>query len=307
MQTFDVAIVGAGPAGLSAAIHCASEGIRVILFESRERFGGQAASSRGIENVMGFPAVSGESLTDGALRQLRAFGADVACPSRVSGIARKSESGFLIIASDRECIARAIILATGQEPRKLDAANADSFVGRGVYYGMPQGIARADMRYLVIGGANGAAQAADYLSADATCRVYVVVRGRAEFSHYLRMRLDARANVTLLTGQTVVAVSGDSVVTHAALVNAQGNTMRIPCDAIIIYIGAQPNVAQWMRDSVRLDAHGFICAPKGNASSVEGIYAAGDARNGTVKRIAVASGDGASAASAVYAFLKGRI
>ena len=321
--TVDLAVIGAGPAGLAAAVYAASEGLSTLVLDA-VTVGGQAASSSRIENYLGFPSgISGSDLTDLASVQAEKFGARFSSPSRV--VALDSEHGELVVVLDdgSRVASRAVIVATGVRYRSLPLDRWTDFEGAGIYYAATELEVRAcgSQPVTVIGGANSAGQAALYL-AEQGIPVNVVVRGDdvgREMSDYLVERLRADDRITVRETTEVTALGGDEALQHIALTDhSTGETWTEPCHGLFCFIGATP--ATELLGGVALDEHGFVLtdaaltpaalgetwsvlgrSPLPFETSVPGVFAAGDVRAGSMKRVAAAVGEGASAVHSVHA------
>jgi thioredoxin reductase (NADPH) len=320
---YDVAVVGGGPAGLGAAVYAASEGLTTVLLERRV-VGGQAGESSRIENYLGFPdGVTGSQLTDRARRQAVKFGAEILTACTAEAMLVSGGRRTLCLSDGRQVSAQSIILATGVSYRRLPAAGADEFSGRGVYYGAAatEAPATAGAHALVVGGANSAGQAAVYLARHAD-RVSLVVRGgdlAASMSHYLIEQISAIPNIDVMLQTEVVACRGDEHLDEVDLRHRdEGAIETVKSGHVFVFIGAQPDTA-WLPDSVLRDAGGFVMTGTGPAgrpttwplerepflleTSVPGVFAAGDVRGGSVKRVAAAVGEGALAVTLVHRYL----
>jgi len=318
---FDVIVVGGGPAGLAAAVYGASEGLHTILLD-RVAVGGQAAASARIENYLGFPTgLSGIELTSRALAQANKFGAQVSSPCDV--LALDSHDGHLHVALSNQDVldARAVVIATGARYRKLPLEGWSDYEGVGIYYAATEMEARAcaSQRVSVVGGANSAGQAALFL-ANAGSQVDLVVRGpelAAGMSQYLVDRVQAHPSIAVHPATQVTALHGGDTLDAVTLTSSAGVSVERDCRGLFCFIGAQP-ATEWLT-GVAVDEDGFIrtdrdltsddlCAtwsllgraPLPYETSVPGVFAAGDVRSGSMKRVASAVGEGASAIRSVH-------
>jgi len=316
---FDLVVVGAGPAGLAAAVYAASEGLKVAVLDAKAP-GGQAGTSSKIENYFGFPTgVSGQALAGRGLSQCRKFGAEVGVPIEALTIECVDTQSFQIgLDHDEGVHARAVVIATGARYRKPDITRLEHFEGRGIYYSATfMEVAYCNNQELiVVGGGNSAGQAAVFLARFAL-HVHVVIRGdglSASMSDYLIRRINAAANITLHTRTTIVELCGKSTL-EAIKWDRQGQIEHKPIQHVFLFLGARPNT-RWLGDCVALDKDGFVLTgaatgdkwkavrpPHDLETSRPGIFAAGDARSGSVKRVAAAVGEGAGAIQAVHQYL----
>jgi len=325
---YDVAIVGAGPAGLAAAVYGASEGLATILIE-REAPGGQAGTSSRIENYLGFPTgIAGDDLGNRALQQAQRFGAEILVARGVEGLDVESASGHAVVLDGGERVeTRAVILATGVAWRRLDAPGAERFVGRGLYYGASRAEAPATRGrdIFLIGGGNSAGQAAMFFAGFARS-VTLLVRGDSlarTMSHYLIRQLETQANVHVETHAVVVGLEGDDALTSIEIEDRRtGARRRAAADGVFVFIGADAQTA-WLPPRVVRDARGYVCTgrdvmdlvarhdaawrlrrdPYLLETSVPGVFAAGDVRHGSIKRVAAGVGEGSMAIAFVHPFL----
>ncbi|QPH54212.1 FAD-dependent oxidoreductase [Pontivivens ytuae] len=315
-QVFDVAIIGAGPAGLAAAVYAASEGLCVLVVEDTA-IGGQAGTSSRIENYLGFPkGISGADLAYLGEVQAVKFGARVASPRRARTLTKCDDGFEITLDDDRAIRCRSVILANGVQYRRLPLDRLEEFEGRGVYYAATELEAKfcKGTEVVIIGGGNSAGQAAMYLSRHAEC-AHVAVRGTglaATMSSYLTNRVLNDARIKLWTRTEVVALHGTDRLERLTLRNKDsGEEVEIPCRALFIMVGAAPNTG-WLDGQVALDDKGFV--KTGTTAGVEasdfatsqpGIFAVGDIRSGSVKRVASAVGEGSVVVSALHAYLEG--
>jgi thioredoxin reductase (NADPH) len=318
-EHFDLVVVGAGPAGLAAAVYAASEGLKVAVLDAKAP-GGQAGTSSKIENYFGFPTgISGQALAGRGLSQCRKFGAEVGVPIEALTIDCTDTQSFHIGLNQDECVyARAVVIATGARYRKPDLARLEHFEGRGIYYSATfmEGAFCNNEELIVVGGGNSAGQAAVFLARFAR-HVHVVIRGdglSASMSAYLIRRINATANITLHTKTQIVELCGESRL-EGIQWNRQGQIEYKPIRHVFLFLGAQPNT-RWLGECVALDKDGFVLTgadtgdkwkadrpPHDLETSRPGIFSAGDARSGSVKRVAAAVGEGAAAIQAVHQYL----
>jgi thioredoxin reductase (NADPH) len=322
-ELHDLIVVGAGPAGLAAAVYGASEGLDVLVLE-RLATGGQAGTSSRIENYLGFPAgISGVELTRNALLQAQRFGARIDIPGTVVRLGIDDGVRVLTLADGTKLRTRCILIATGVSYRRLDLPRFREFEGAGVYYAateMEARLCRGD-DVAVVGAGNSAGQAIVYLSRYART-VHVIVRGDdlgTSMSRYLIDRVEHIENVVIHRRATVSAVEGNGHLTGISVRNGSGQETQLNTPALFMFIGADPNT-KWLSGCIELDAKGFVLTgqqlPREIAenarwsaigrtpflleTSLPGVFAAGDVRSGSVKRCASAVGEGAIAVSFVH-------
>jgi thioredoxin reductase (NADPH) len=324
---YDLVIVGGGPAGLAAAVYGASEGLRTLLVE-RSAPGGQAGTSSQIENYLGFPSgISGGDLARRAATQAKRFGAEILTVQDVVEIRRDDPYRTLKLDDGSELSCYAVLLAPGMEVRKLETPGVDELAGVGVYYGaaLTEAATYRDKDIFIVGGANSAGQGAMFFSRYARS-VTMVIRGATlstGMSQYLVDRINETANVTVLANTTVAAVRGDGRLESITLADATtGETRDVPVAALFIFIGTAPRTAM-VAGLVARDSQGFILTgrdimvdgrrPQGWTpdrdpflfeTSVPGVFAAGDARHGSGKRVAAAVGEGSATVSMVHQYLE---
>jgi thioredoxin reductase (NADPH) len=318
-EPLDLIIAGAGPAGLSAAVYGASEGLRTLLFDD-VAIGGQSAASSRIENFLGFPTgVAGADLAFRAELQAIKFGAQVAVPRRARKLQPGARPGYYEVTLDdgSHLIGRAVVIATGARYRTLGVPEEERFQGLGLYYAATELEARSckDQEVVVVGGGNSAGQAAMFLAARASC-VRLIHRGRDlsdSMSQYLIERLRHAANVSIETSSQVVELSGDDHLRAVRIRDGEGHVAQRSVGGLFIMIGADPCTA-WLKDAVRLDDRGFILTGKACGAdaaapfnvfqtSLPGVFAVGDVRSGSVKRVASAVGEGSVVVQAIHARL----
>ncbi|MEH2294588.1 FAD-dependent oxidoreductase [Nostoc sp.] len=323
---YDLAIVGGGPAGLAAAVYGASEGLSTVLIE-REAPGGQAGTSSRIENYLGFPVgLSGSDLARRGVTQARRFGVEILTPAVVIGVRLQDPYRVLQLEDGSEISCHALLVATGVSYRWLNVPGAEKLTGAGVYYGaaMTEAIACSNEEVYLVGGANSAGQAAMHFSKYAS-KVIVLVRGESlssSMSQYLIDQIAATANIKVCTGCSLVEVKGDEHLEEIVIAHAKtGQTQTLPARSLFIFIGASPKT-DWLDGVIQRDAQGFIItgpdlmpnqkSPPGwrlerspflLEASVPGIFAAGDVRSGSIKRVASGVGEGSIAIQFVHRYL----
>jgi thioredoxin reductase (NADPH) len=326
-RTYDVAIVGAGPAGLATAVYAASEGLSVIVLDA-SAFGGQAGASARIENYLGFPTgISGRALAGRAFTQAQKFGAETAIPVEVVKLDCAADPLALGLADGRNLKARAVVVASGARYRRPDIPELGRFEGNGVWYWASPVEARMcrNEEIVLVGGGNSAGQAAVFLSGFAA-KVWMLVRRdglAATMSRYLIDRIDAAANIEVLPRTGVVALRGSPEGRLASVAwrdLGSGVETEKPIRNLFLFVGADP-ATDWLRDcGVALDDKGFVrtgievgrCGRGAKAvpalplqCSVPGVFAVGDVRAGSVKRVGGAIGEGAAVVAQLHLFLSG--
>ena len=323
---YDVVIVGGGPAGLGAAVYAASEGLRAVVVE-RAAPGGQAGQSSRIENYLGFPdGVSGGQLTERARRQALRFGAELLTARTVTSLAARGSARQVSFEDGSSVLAHSIVLASGVSYRQLEAGGAAELVGRGVYYGSGaiQAQACAGEHVLIVGGANSAGQAATFFARHAA-KVSMIVRGDSlerSMSSYLIDQIRAIENIEVRLNTSVLTCAGQDHLQCVTLVNrSDGSQEVVDAAHLFVFIGAAP-LTDWLPPAVVRDAAGFVVTgpdlvvdgtrPRGwdldrdpylLECSIPGVFAAGDVRAQSVKRVASAVGEGALAVTLVHRYL----
>ena len=323
---YDVVIIGGGPSGLSAAVYGASEGLHTLMLEGTAP-GGQAGTSSRIENYLGFPiGLAGEELGSRALSQAQRFGAEIVVTRRVCSIVPGDGLHTLCLEDGVTIAARAIVLSVGVTYRALRVPGIEHFVGAGVYYGAArtEALGMRGCSIYLIGGGNSAGQAAMFFASYAA-RVTLLVRGpslAASMSQYLIDQLATRDNIAVRTGAEMVGVAGRNHLEEIEIREGDaGVTERQPADGVFIFIGADANTG-WLPDAVARDARGYVLTgndipPDGRdraigrdpyllETSVPGIFAAGDVRHDSMKRVASAVGEGSMSIAIIHQYLAAR-
>ncbi len=323
----DLVIVGGGPAGLAAAVYGASEGLDTQAIDSTA-FGGQASTSSRIENYLGFPAgISGGELAARALLQAEKFGARMAMPTEAVGLSREDGHYRVALADGSAVNGRTLIVATGARYRKLAVPDLERFEGLGIYYAATLIEAQmcADDPVLIVGGGNSAGQAAIYMSRQAgSCRL--LIRGGdlgKSMSRYLVDEIERREGIEVMTHSEIVELRGESSLESAVVVDNRSDARsELPAKAVFVFIGADPHT-EWLDGCVALDEDGFLLTgpalgdddrgayPEGDApyfleTSQPGIFAVGDVRSGSIKRVASGAGEGSMAVQLVHQRLAGQ-
>jgi thioredoxin reductase (NADPH) len=326
-RIYDVAVVGAGPAGLATAVYAASEGLSVIVFDARS-YGGQAGASARIENYLGFPAgISGQALAGRAYMQAQKFGTDMAIPVAVTRLDCTGSPLGLELNDGRKLNAKTAMVATGARYRRPAIPRLEEFEGRGVWYWASPIEARMcrQEEIVIVGGGNSAGQAAVFLAGYAK-KVIMLVRGKSlqeSMSRYLADRIEATSNIEVLTQTEIVALSGSqgSILERVRWQhNPTGQETEKPIRNLFVFIGADPATG-WLKDSgVTLDDKGFVLTgiqvidggrpirgsardPMSLETNQLGVFAVGDVRSGSVKRVGAAIGEGAAVVPQLHAFL----
>ena len=322
-EFYDMVVVGAGPAGLAAAVYGASEGLHTLVIEP-DAPGGQAGSSSRIENYLGFPSgVTGADLGRRAHTQATRFGAEFVT-QRATGLRIDGQYRFVQLGDGREVSSHVVMLAPGVQYRKLEIPGAERLAGRGIYYGaaLVEAVACKDEEVFVVGGANSAGQAALHFAKFA-CKVTMVVRGdglSATMSKYLIDEIEKTSNIVVVPSTQVVEAVGEERLEKLKMRGPQGE-YTVPASSLFVFIGAAPGTG-WLPDSILRDEKGFLLAgpdlridgklpeswrearePFLLESSVPGVFVAGDVRHGSVKRVASAVGEGSIAVQFVHQYL----
>jgi thioredoxin reductase (NADPH) len=320
---YDLIVVGAGPAGLAAAVYGASEGLRTLVLDSTAP-GGQAGSSMRIENYLGFPTgITGSELADRAILQANKFGARLSVSTPVSSLMFDKTYPVLRLDGDETVTTKCLLIATGVEYRRLNAERCEQFEGRGVFYAATHNEAQIykGAQVVLVGGGNSAGQAAVFLSQHAS-RVLLVIRGDDLYKHmssYLAKRIEQTPNIELLSNSTVQRMNGDGHLNSIEIVNSKtGEKRTVETPAVFSFIGAVPRT-DWLPPEIERDGKGFIRTGPSLAQSPHwtgkrqpflletsraGVFAAGDVRSDSVKRVASAVGEGAMAVQFVHEYLK---
>ncbi|MPV36264.1 FAD-dependent oxidoreductase [Georgenia subflava] len=320
-KTYDLAILGAGPAGLAAAVYGASEGLRTVVVEP-QAIGGQAGTSSMIRNYLGFTrGIGGGALAHRAWEQAILFGAEFVFSHPATGVAVRGDQRVVRLADGGEVTAGAVIVATGVTYRRLEIPALERLLGAGVYYGAAgvEAPAVAGRHVFVVGGANSAGQAAVHLAGSAA-RVTILVRGESlatSMSAYLIRQIEATANIDVRTRTRVSDARGETRLEGLTVEDLRtGRHEEVEAAALFVLIGAEPHT-DWLRDVVALDEGGFVMTDRDLPpssrqqprpawpfeTSLPGVFAAGDVRHGSVKRVAGAVGEGSVAVGAVHQYL----
>ncbi|MGC2077927.1 MAG: FAD-dependent oxidoreductase [Xanthobacteraceae bacterium] len=318
-RVYDVAVVGAGPAGLATAVYAASEGLSVLVLDGRA-FGGQAGASARIENYLGFPTgITGIALMARAYNQAEKFGAEMAIPDEVSALSAQTDAAgnfVLRLSNDEQVRTHSVVIASGVRYRRPAVEKLHAFEGSSVHYWATplEGKLCAKQEIVLIGGGNSAGQAAVYLASQ-SAKVWMLIRGDdigASMSRYLIDRIEGHANIGLLTRAQVTGLEGHDGILEAVRwrVGPNGQEVRRAIRHLFLFIGADPNT-DWLAGSdVGLDAKGFVLTGEdagGDRDVLEtsrrGIFAIGDVRSKSIKRVAAAVGEGAQVVAALHSYL----
>src|SRR5579862_8720833 len=316
-RLYDVAVVGAGPAGLASAVYAASEGLSVVVLDCRS-FGGQAGASARIENYLGFPTgIGGLALMARAYNQAQKFGAEMAIPDEVSGLSASNPGRFVLQLQNGERVsARSVVVASGARYRRLAVENFDAFETSSVHYWASPLEAKlcANQAVALIGAGNSAGQAAVYLAGQGV-KVWMLVRGPSlgtTMSRYLIDRIEGLANVEVVTHAQISGLEGRDGVLEAVRwrIGTTGREVLQPVRHLFLFIGADPNTDWLAGSSVSLDAKGFVLTGEDAdgarhplETSQRGVFAIGDVRAKSTKRVAAAVGEGAQVVAALHSFL----
>jgi thioredoxin reductase (NADPH) len=317
-KVYDVAIVGAGPAGLAAAVYAASEGLEVIVLDCRA-FGGQAGASARIENYLGFPTgISGMALMGRAYNQAQKFGVEMVIPEEAhqlgEGMVENGRSYVLSVGDDEALQTRAVVLASGARYRRLDVPNIAQFEGASVHYwaSPPEAKLCSGQEVVLVGAGNSAGQAAVYLASHAK-KVWLLARRKSldeTMSRYLVERIKAQPNIEVLPESEITALEGqDSSLEVIRWRRGRGNEeTTYPISHLFLFIGAEPNTDWLAQCDVALDEKGFVRTGSDESrhpleTNRSGVFAIGDVRSGSVKRVAAAVGEGAQVVAAVHTYL----
>jgi thioredoxin reductase (NADPH) len=318
-RVYDVAVVGAGPAGLATAVYAASEGLSVLVVDCRA-FGGQAGASARIENYLGFPTgITGIALMARAYNQAQKFGAETAIPDEVSALSAETDGAgnFTLQLSNGERVStRAVVIASGARYRRPAVESLHAFEGSSVHYWATplEGKLCANQEIALVGGGNSAGQAAVYLASQ-SAKVWMLLRGAdigASMSRYLVDRIEGHANIEVLTRAQVSGLEGRDGILEAVRwrLGSNGQEVRRPIRHLFLFIGAEPNT-DWLAGSgVALDAKGFVLTGEDACrdrhpleTSRRGVFAIGDVRSKSIKRVAAAVGEGAQVVAALHSYL----
>jgi thioredoxin reductase (NADPH) len=319
-RTFDVAVIGAGPAGLAAAVYAGSEGLSVLVLDCRS-FGGQAGASARIENYLGFPTgISGMALMARAYNQAQKFGVQLAIPDEAISLNAESisrEDRFLLrLANGEQAVARSVVIASGARYRRLDLPHMDAIEARSIHYWASplEGKLCAGQEVALVGAGNSAGQAVVYLASH-VAKVWLLVRGAslaASMSSYLVDRIRGLANVEVVLNAEVNGLEGKAGILEAIRwrIRSSGEEALHPIRHLFLFIGADPNTAWLDGSGVALDPKGFVLTGvdtgvdrKPLETSRRGVFAIGDARSGSVKRVAAAVGEGAQVVATLHGVL----
>jgi thioredoxin reductase (NADPH) len=321
---YDLVVVGGGPAGLAAGVYGASEGLHTLLVE-REAPGGQAGTSSNIENYLGFPVgLTGADLARRAVAQARKFGVEILTPQVAQRLRADGTYRVLTLSDGSEVSCRVLLVTTGVEYRRLDVPGADALTGAGIYYGaaMTEALSCRDEEVYIVGGGNSAGQSAMHFARYAR-QVTLLCRGRnldATMSRYLIDQIAGTSNISVLTGSRICRVGGGERLEEITI-DGNGEQRTVPATSLFVFIGAAPRT-DWLGNAVARDEYGFVLTgpdlprrdgrPRGwpldrepylLETSMPGVFAAGDVRHQSVKRVASAVGEGSIAVQFTHRFL----
>lgn len=326
---YDVIVIGAGPAGLACALYCSTEGLKTVLVE-REAAGGQAGLSSRIENYLGFPSgLSGADLARRGVAQVRRFGTEVLAPAEAVSLVVEGEYRVVKLSNGQELAAHSVVIAAGVQWRRLDVPGMDHLTGAGIYYGaaITEAASCRDENVYIVGGANSAGQAAVYFS-DVARSVKMIVRGESlskSMSHYLVERVQTIPNISVIPNAEVVEVHGEDRLKQITIQHHDTkSTENLDAAALFIFIGAEPHT-EWLEGTVCRDAKGFLVTganlvvngrrpggwnldrePYLLETSVPGVFAVGDVRDGAVRRVANSVGEGSIVLYFVRQYMRNR-
>lgn len=317
---YDLIIIGSGPSGLSAAINSASEGLNVVILECKMCFGGQAGTSTLIENYLGFPqGVTGRQLTDLAVSQAAKFNVEFKAPFMAVKLTQVGKCWQVMSDEGEKIEAKAVLITGGISYKALQAKNLSRFVGCGVSYGSPSLSENFTGKTVsIVGGANSAGQAALFLAKCKECHVNLIVRGDSledKMSTYLITRINKQENIQLYTNTTVEEADGHDSLEELGVKHSGSpidTHMTLHSDRLFVLIGAKPKTL-WLQDKLNMDESGFILTgyqandtalnPRHFETSAPGVFAAGDIRASSVKRVAAAIGEGSMAINDIHNYL----
>lgn len=325
-RNHDLIVVGAGPVGLATAIGAQSEHLKTVVLEGKTRLGGQAGTSSEIKNYPGFPdGISGPELMGRMIQQARNFNAAFEAPERVSDIQHNADDPNIRVTGEtRDFIGRVVFLGCGVDYRRLRATNLAAYLGNGVHYGSPNLTTNfEDEKVFLVGGGNNAGQAAVHLSKFSNCSVGLLIRGADlgdKMSGYLVDQILETPNIDVKTETEVTAVDGNSVLTEVTT-RSNGVEQTHPVNKLFVMIGAEPRT-KWLPEAIARDQYGFILtgtdlpqeardrfeqecgrAPLSHETSMRGVFAGGDVRHGTVKRVGFSVGDGSATVAELHQYL----
>jgi thioredoxin reductase (NADPH) len=326
---YDVIVVGAGPAGLACSLYCSTEGLKTVLVE-REAAGGQAGLSSRIENYLGFPSgLSGADLARRGVAQVRRFGTEVLAPAEAVGLLVEGEYRVIKLSNGQELAAHSVVIAAGVQWRRLDVPGMDRLTGAGIYYGaaITESSSCKDEDVYIVGGANSAGQAAVHFS-EVARSIKMIVRGNSlsnSMSHYLVERINTIPNISVIPNSEVIEVCGGDRLEEISIRHYDTqSTEKVPAAALFIFIGAEPHT-QWLDGVVCRDSKGFLVTgpnllnggkrPAGWSlardpylleTSVPGVFAVGDVRDGAIRRVANSVGEGSIVLYFVRQYMRNR-